>query len=336
MQTKSILRTAWESVTSPGIGKLPLLTGYEQTKLSWARVIESYDQLPEAFKDFFKTLMGDTSVFPYAVRTPTFKGFIKQENEKLIFSLNGKIYVLERARDKLTSTCYSLDGISYVEVGTILLNSWIKISGVASNGILTSSSLRFSAVTDYLFTPILEKIRPAISAPGDTDQNSERAKFDYLMHLNFKFMNYARRSLVPGEKVVYTVLQPEIRASVLTLLGRSLSRTISTAHLGILTDRELIMIREEKSGRWDDKTRYGGIWNYIPLDKITSLSLVPKNDNLLVLSIHLPQNDHIESLFSVSNKQEVELFLSRLGTLIPGVTIKNETAAFTTYMDRMK
>jgi len=322
MQNKSILKAASESATSPGIGKPPLLTGYEQTKWSWARIVESYDQLPEAFKDFFKTFLDDTSAFPYAVRTPRFEELTRRENEKLIFSLDNKVYVLERIKDKLSVTCYPLEDISTIEVGAILLDSWIKISGVASNGVLTSSTLRFNTVTDFLFTPILGKIRPT-STPGDTDQSSERAKFDYLMPLNFKFMNYARHSLVPGEKVIHTVLQPEIRAKLLTLFGRSLSRTISTAHLSILTDRELIMIRDEKTGRWGDKTKYGGVWNYIPLDKITSISLTPEKGDLLVLSIHLPQNDHIDSLFSASNKQEVELFLSQFETLIRGVTTKN-------------
>jgi hypothetical protein len=325
-RTTSILRTAWESVTSLGIEKPSRLTADELTRLSWARAIESFDQVPEIYQGFLKTLLGDTSEFPYAVLTPTFEGFIWPENEKLVFSLGSKIYVLERARDKLTSTCYPFEAISYVEVGTILLNSWIKIKGVASNGILTSSTFRFNSVTEYLFTPILDKIRTATHPAGDAGQNSERAKFDYLMHLNFKFMNYARRSLVPGDKVIYTVLQPEIRAKILALFGRSWSRTISIAHLGILTDRELIMIRDEKSGRWDDKTRYGGVWNYIPVDKITSISLTPKNDDLLVLSIHLPQDDHIDSLFSVSNRQEVELLLNQFETLNRGVTTNNAQA----------
>jgi len=314
MQTKttSIFRTAWESVISPRIEKLSWLTAGELTRLSWAKAVESYDKVPEIYKDFFKTLLGDTSVFPYAVLTPTFEGFIRRDNEKLIFSLGSKIYVLERARDKLTSTCYPFEAISYIEVGAILLNSWIKIRGVASNGILTSCTLKFNSVTDYLFTPILEKIRTATHTVGDTDPSSERAKFDYLVHLNFKFMNYARRSIVPGEKVIHTILQPEIRAKILMLFGRSWFRTISTSHLVILTDRQLIIIKDENPGGWGDNTRYGGIWNYIPLDKIASVSLAEKGDNLLALSIHLPQNDQIDSLFSVSNKQEVELFLNRL------------------------
>ena len=313
MQTKtaSILRTAWESVMSLGIEKLSRLTADELTRLSWAKAVESYDKVPEIYQDFIKTLLGDTSEFPYAVLTPTFEGFIRRDNEKLIFSLDSKIYILEKARDKLSSTCYPFEAISYVEVGAILLNSWIKIRGVASNGILTSSTLKFNSVTDYLFTPILEKIRTATDT-GDTDQSSERAKFDYLVHLNFKFMNYARRSIVPGEKVLYTILQPEIRARIVRLFGMSLFRTISTSHLVILTDRQLIIIKDENPGRWGDDSRYGGIWNYIPLGKIASVSLAEKGDDLLTLSIHLPQNDQIDSLFSVSNKQEVELFLNRL------------------------
>jgi len=328
-RTTSILRTAWESVISLGIEKLSRLTADELTRLSWAKVVESCNQVPEIYQGLLKTLLGDTSTFPYAVLTPTFEGFIWQESEKLVFSLGSKIYVLERARDKLTSTCYPFEAISYIEVGAILLNSWIKIRGVASNGTLTSCTLRFNSVTDYLFTPILEKIRTATHTVGDAEQSSERAKFDYLAHLNFKFMNYARRSLVPGEKVIHTVLQPEIRAKILTLFGRSLSRTTSTAHLGILTDRELIMIRDEKSAWQGDKTRYGGVWNYIPVDKITSISLTPKNDDLLVLSMHLPQDDHLDSLFSVSNKQEVELFLNQFEALMSGVTTKDAQTSHT-------
>ena len=133
-----------------------------------------------------------------------------------------------------------------------------------------------------------------------------------------KFMNYARRSIVPGEKVLYTILQPEIRARIVRLFGMSLFRTISTSHLVILTDRQLIIIKDENPGGWGDDSRYGGIWNYIPLDKIASVSLAEKGGNLLTLSIHLPQDDQIDTLFSVSNEQEVELFLNRLGTLISG------------------
>jgi hypothetical protein len=155
--------------------------------------------------------------------------------------------------------------------------------------------------------------------PG-VDLNVERAKFDYLSSLNFKFMNFARRALMPGERVVHILLQPWIRAKLLTILGRSFFRTISPAHLSILTDRELIMIRDDSGPGWHNEARYGGIWNYVPLDKIRRVSLTTRDEDLLVLSIHLPEEDHVDALFSVSMQPDVEEFLLQFEHLMPGVT----------------
>jgi hypothetical protein len=150
----------WERVAG-NKPKLPLLTAVEQTKLSWAKAIESYDEVPEVYRASFETLVGDASRFPHAVLTPSYAGFITRAKEKLVCCLDGKIYVLEEARGHLASTCYSIGDISYVEVGSVLLQSWIKIRGLTSGGVLTSSEFKFNSVTDYLFTPIVERIRPA-------------------------------------------------------------------------------------------------------------------------------------------------------------------------------
>jgi hypothetical protein len=119
--------------------------------------------------------------------------------------------------------------------------------------------------------------------------------------------------LIPGEKIIDALWQPEIRNKLLTLLGRSFFRTVAMTHLLILTERELIVIREdETSPRWRDESRYGGVWTYIPLDKITSVSLVPKETKLLALVIHLPENDSLESWFVASQQLAVDRFLSQI------------------------
>jgi hypothetical protein len=86
--------------------------------------------------------------------------------------------------------------------------------------------------------------------------------------------------------------------------------------MSILTDRELIIIREDE--RLGARARYGGIWDYIALNKILSLSLSGKGDNLIVLSIHLPEGEHLEVLFQASAKQEVDLLLEQFVRLRPG------------------
>ena len=313
---RNILWMNWRQVYTSTIAGLPTLSAAEQTKSSWAKSIESYDAVPNVYKDFFEPFLADGRVFPYTVLTPSYEGFIHRTTEKLICNFGHEIYVLERSGNTFEAQCYPLEGISYVEVRTILLDSRIKISGVTRHGVPTSSTLKFNSVTDYLFTPILERIRLATFDSKDAAQSSELEKFDHWVRLNYKFMNYAKHSLLAGEKVIHTIMQPEIRASVLTVLGKTYYRTISPTHVSILTDRELILIREEVRKSGEDK--YGGIWDYIPLNKIVTLSLSGKDSNLLVLSIQLPESARLEYLFQASAKREIDQLLERFRELTTG------------------
>ena len=109
-----------------------------------------------------------------------------------------------------------------------------------------------------------------------------------------------------------TLLQPDIYAQMPAFLAR-FSKLVSPVHLSILTDQELITIKDDEHTRRIDKNmRHGGIWNYIPLNKITSVSLTEKNARLLVLSIRLPENERVDSLFPVSNRPQVDAFVDQL------------------------
>jgi hypothetical protein len=314
------LKTALRFVADVKPPRLTFLTADEQTRRSWAKTLKSYDEVPDAYQDFLKTLPG--GALPYMVLTPSYEGFINRTSERLLCSFGDKVFIAEKQREQVTSTCYSFEDINYVEMATILLKAWIKISGIASNGVLTSSTLRFNSVTDYMFVPLLEGIRPAAYDVGGADLRLERAKFEYLKNLNFKFMNFARRSILPGEKVLQTILQPAIRVQIFRLLDLPFFRTISPAHITILTDKELITIEDEVTKVWDKAVEYGGIWKYIPLNRITSVSLAQREDNLLVLSIHLCADDRIEVLFATSNEHELRMFLEQIEGLLPGSTAR--------------
>ena len=291
------------------------LTGAEQTMKAWAKRIHSLAEVPEAFREFFDTL----PVFPYTVLTPSYEGFLVRTNPKLVCSFDDQIYVLEHRSNRLEVTCYSLNEINYIETATILLKSWIKISGVTLNG-LASSTFQFSAVTQPYFYPIIEPARLALpSANPTTDLQVERSKFDYLLNVHFKFMNYARRSILPGEQVIASLLQPEIRTKVLTLFSKAFYHTVSPAHLSILTNRELIFIREDPEKWTENGTRYGGIWTYIPLPRITAVSLLERDANSLTLSIHLPKNDVVSVIFAMANQSTLEQFVGQLEKMRQGL-----------------
>jgi hypothetical protein len=285
----------------------------EQTRLSWAKTIESINAVPQAYKGFFEPFLAAGREFPYTILGPTFEGFMHRANERLICDLGSEIYVLEKSGNTYATHCYPLEKISYVELRSVLLDAYIKISGVTKDGSHASSSIRFNAVTDYLFTPIVEKIRRTTMGPIELAPASKPEQFEHLLRVNYKFMNYGRHSLLAGEKVLHSILQPEIRNPALKLLGITVYRTIFPTHMSILTDGELILIREIARQQGGD--RYGGIWNFIPLNKIVSLSLGERGSNLLVLSIHLPEKEHLEYLFQASARQEIDQLLSKFNTL---------------------
>jgi hypothetical protein len=262
--------------------------------------------VPEAYRSFFKTLPESTQPFPYTVLAPPLHGFRHKTTEKLICEMNNTIYVLERTDNGHIAKGYPLKTIRDVEMGSILLYSWITISGVTSEGVSSFSTVEFNAVTSERFTPFISKIRPGTGGAGTPELRAEQAKFNDLISASFKFMNYARSSLVPGEKVLYTLWQPELRERINVVFNLPFYQTISTAHLTILTDKELILIRDDERVTPHKGTRYGGVWQYIPLRSIASASITEQPEGLLTLSIGLSPNGHLDRIFALSSRVEVE------------------------------
>lgn len=298
---------------SPRIPWVPKYNAEEQTKLSWAKIVESYAVVPKTYKDFFEPLITAGIEFPHTVLTPTREGFMQWTTEKLVCDLGSEICVLEGKGNTFEAQRYPIKGISYVEAGMALLKSSIKITGVTDKGVPASSVFQFNSVTDFLFTPILKRIRNSNGDPKWNTQKSEMEDFDHWARSNFKFMNYARRSVLTGDRVVHSILQPEILKDKVTILGKTYYKTISPTHACILTNRELIMIREEVNRRGDD--RYGGVWDYIPLNKIANLSLREMNGDLFSLLIELPEDEQIEFLYQSTAKEEVNMLLHRFREL---------------------
>jgi hypothetical protein len=310
---QSTLRFIGKQIHDLRMPRLPGLNSDQRVQLTWARLIYSLEDVPEVYRASLGTRLPQGQKFPYVVLTPAYDAFRVRITEKLICVLDREILILEENGKEPVLLRYPLEGIRYVEVSSMLLDFRVKISGVTSEGTSSSSICRCSAASDYLFLPILKKIRLHGALSGDADRPLEQESFDGWTDLNFKFMNLARKSLLEGEKVICAILQPEIRVSRFTVLGRTFHKTLSPTHVCILTDRELITIREEiLQGR---KDKYGGIWEYVPLNKISSLALSRKSGNMLSLSIQLPDNECFECLFQDSMESEVDQLVVQFHSL---------------------
>jgi hypothetical protein len=291
-------------------------TAARQTMSSWTRVIESPDQVPHGFQGFFDSLPAAEHPFPYSLFAPPLDRFLHRTPEKMICDANGAWHVMEHAGNQLMVKSYPLQNIYNVEMGRILLRSWITISGLPEDGKATSSTIEFNSATARHYTHFLSQFRPAPLHMDEDILHLELEKFNYLASVSFKFMNFARSSLTGGEKVIDSVWQPEIRERGLPLHGWPFYRTISTAHLMILTDKEVILLREDGRSRPNKGVRYGGARRYIPLRSIQSVAIAKQDENLLVFCLHLRHHLHLEWLFDVSLKSQLEQFKEELEILI--------------------
>jgi hypothetical protein len=171
-----------------------------------------------------------------------------------------------------------------------------------------------------MFHPFVDQIRSANNDSPNFANASEIEKFDYLSEIDFKFMNYAKNAVKSGERVIDHVFQPEIRSRIISIFGKSLYRTASPTHISILTEKILLIITDTGSGSANSNRRFGGIWLFIPLEKIHNGSIAEKGDGLVELSISLPEDEHIDTLFSESKKPELERLLKNIVGLKSGVT----------------
>jgi hypothetical protein len=292
----------------------PRIPPQDTRSRTWARRLASYNELPDLYRPFFDALPADrTEPFPYTVLTPTFKDIPRRaQHEKLVCLLGDELVILEGLDDHLAQTHFPLNGRCFVERGVILLQAWITVRGEASSGGPKSVTLRFNSVTDHIMAPFVDRLRPSPAVPSAIDLDAERARFNYLAQTHYKFYSHGRASIQPGVRVQQILLQPEIRRTSFTLLGYSLSRRLSPAHLVVLTDTELILIRDDESQFWLKGAAHGAIWSYVPRNLITSLALAPGQHDLLTFDATLRDGTTLRAPFESSAEPDLRRIMQEL------------------------
>ena len=291
-----------------------ILTGAKQTMASWSRVIESYEDIPAVYRGFFETPSADNRHFPYILLAPVIFKPQGKTTEKLICDTGDAMQILEWNGSQVITKSYPYHSICMVEVGNILLSSWLTISGVASTGEISTTTIDFSTTSVRHYATFLNKLRPAPQGMDEAELNAEKSKFDYLSEISFKLMNFGRSSLVNGEIVIHSLMQSEIREPLWKPLGNLFQRMLSPTHLTILTNEELILIHERDQDL--PGPHYGGVWQYIPLRSITSVTLSEPLDDRITLSITLSSAETIKQLFDASSQPKLERIRAQVQDLI--------------------
>lgn len=285
------------------------MTGARQTMLTWARVLDSFEEVPEPYRQSYQELLPNSKTFPYTVLVPP---QVNQRGNKspehLLCEIDGVFFALEHAENSLSTYGFRYQDINGFELGNILLYSWFTLHGKPSTGSETTLRIEFNEATKRHFDPLFRKFRPD---PIQTDLaawKAEKEKLIRLATINYKFMNFAGQSLVEGENVVQFVYQPRIRQKTASLLGHDFFRTAAMEHLAILTDQEIILIGEAEHVSEKMRGKYGGVRTFLPLRSLHSVSLEESANGFATLTFQVGPEIQFRGLFDPAHLPEAREF----------------------------
>jgi hypothetical protein len=287
-----------------------VMTGFKQTKGSWAKFIESYADVPEVFKPFFDPLEKAGRAMPHTVTTPTYEGYIQKTRQKLVCDLDNELYILTKQGDTYQTMVFPFKDVQLIEVNSVLLDTILTICGDTKFGGRATAYLRFNATSEPLFNPFIHKIRSSFSTEKQVEKSDQ---FLDLAKANYKLSSFARSSLLNGEKVYEIVLQPEIRKNLLKHLTPHIHRTVFPAHVYLLTQHEFILIRETDLQNRPDN--YGGIWDYAQLSHIKTMSISECSDGLLKFTVALNDGPALETRFQPALRPQIEQMIDQFKAL---------------------
>jgi len=249
------------------------------------------EDVPLAFQPYFE-IYSDRE-FPYVIFDPAERTFATRVHAKVICVLNDEVRVYEKEKSQVKETCIKVKDVNYVEFGTILLYSWITVNLIAGSG-FPNLTLVFNNTAEPLYKPVIDRLRSMRLAEGDVaaaeKAEEERDKFDFLITKNHKFMNFGRKSIEPGEQVREILFQPEIKVPYLKLFGKTYYKAFLKTSLIVLTNTELILIKEPENTR----TVLAGVKCFASLGKIKHVNVENPDDlKKCILEIVFDDESHL-------------------------------------------
>lgn len=281
-------------------------------ELLWARLVKQPEDAPPVFRPFLEDLpIEGEAAQPYILFSPADRFGRRKTNPKLLCLLSKRAVILEATRNGLITLELPYSAITSVEVGHVLLLAWFKITGVLDGDIITAT-FEYNTVAERFFRPAAELIRTSAACIEQTacDGPSDTEIFDTLIRQDYKYMNFSKMSLIPGEKALGYVYQPDIREK-----KGFLTQLLFRSHIAILTDHELILIQDEDNKSYRE-IRYGGVWRHFPLRQISGLTLTNNQNGKLNLVVEIAQSQPFVVDFSTDKHGELTELQDRFSSLV--------------------
>jgi hypothetical protein len=207
--------------------------------------------------------------------------------QALLFTAQGLLHVQEAVTpDKPAQITYlKAADLLFVQLRLLLLYGRLEVAGQVS-GALAKVMVEFNTVGVHLLLPGLRQLlslawgQTELTIPAERQTDRQLPEFE---NLPLKFKNGLRiYGLQPGECLLEVLFQPGLWRQY----GPVWQRQISANTLLALTDHEVIIVEEERTGH---KNAYGWIVTFCPLACLKEFETTPGVEQQ-ALQLHLTRN----------------------------------------------
>ena len=272
-------------------------------------IIKQISELPPALQASFAGVWAGGTPFPETLYIPACQWGEETCPDKIVADFEDRLLILEQDEEGVRSWVFPHSQINYVQNGRILLESWILVSGLV-DGERKSHMILYNSVDEKKVLPIINIIRKRVNRMTDEEFNNQEEFMD-LYPDNLKFFNYSNRSVIKGEKVLFTLYQDSIK----NRFYRVIDNRIAPSHILILSDKEVIIITETLS-KHKEADSYSGVVTYISLHQIKDVLLPERAKNQFSLDIIMAGEDRITSVYTDDKEDELRQFVKKVKNLI--------------------
>jgi len=251
-----------------------------ETNTGYPRKLEAISEAPEQFSEALRSHLSATdslSLILCAPRVPM--GDENVPATTLVVTDDGWLVASENQDGGISVEQCKFNDTLFLELTSIVLWGQLKID-FASAGTSYTALTRFSTVEERLYREAIDLILDGIDLAHTSKGEKDRSAAEVLKDWPFKFRNEVLRYLPKGQRLLAATQWP-------TILG-GFRRELAPAGVLLVTERELVLIAEEKAPDWylGDWAKYGGIITYFPLAQLADFH-VGRQDRFGVLAIHV-------------------------------------------------
>jgi len=272
-------------------------------------IIKEVSELPAPLQAPFAGELKGGMPFPETLYIPACQWGEETCPDKIVADFEDRLLILEQDDEGVQSWVFPHGRINYVQNGRILLESWILVSGMI-DGERKSHMILYNSVDEKKVFPLINTLRKRVNHMSEQEFNNQEEFMD-LYPDNLKFFNYSNRSVIKGEKVLFTLYQDSIK----NRFYRVIDNRIAPSHILILSDKEIIIITETLS-KHKEADSYSGVFTYISLHQVKDVLLPERAKNQFSLDIIMTGDDRITSAYTDDKEGELRQFVGKVKKMV--------------------